>query len=287
MVRQIVSVAATAVTVVALASVARMADPPPAGTATGEWRFYSGDNGSKKYSPIDQINKDTVGRLKIAWRRPALSPDFAAANPQIRPTNNFRATPIMVNGVLYASNAVGLAEAFDPETGKTLWSQKAPPEGLRGSTANRGLAFWSSGNEARVLTYTNSFLYALDPKTGEPFHDFGAGGRVDLVEGLGPLARTYRWNSTPLVVRDVVVMGSSMADQDSASKKEGVPGDVRAYDVRTGKLRWTFKIVPRPGEEGNDTWEDDAWAFTGAGDVWALMGGGAGLAHAYLPTTSS
>src|SRR5215813_11624253 len=103
MVRQMLPVAATAITIAALASVAKMADaPPPTGTANGEWRFYSGDNGSKKYSPLDQINKDTVSRLKIAWRRPALNPEFATANPQIRPTNNFRATPIMLNGVLYA-----------------------------------------------------------------------------------------------------------------------------------------------------------------------------------------
>jgi len=287
MVRRILPVAATAITIAALASVAKMADaPPPAGTANGEWRFYSGDNGSKKYSPLDQINKDNVGRLKIAWRRPALSAEFAAANPQIRAGNNYRATPIMVNGVLYGSNAVGLAEAFEPETGKTLWTQRVPAEGLRGSSANRGVAYWSEGNEARLLTYTNSFLYALDPKTGEPYQNFGTGGRVDLVEGLGPLARSYRWNSTPLVVRDVVVMGSSMADQDSAAKKSGVPGDVRAYDVRTGKLRWTFKIVPRPGEEGNETWEDDAWAFTGAGNVWSLMSGDDELGYVYLPTTS-
>jgi glucose dehydrogenase len=286
MVRRLVLVAATAATIVSLASVARMADTPGPAAASGEWRYYSGDNGSQKYSPLDQINKDNVGRLKIAWRRPAMSAEFAAANPQIRPTNNYRATPIMVNGVLYASNAVGLAEAFDPESGHTIWSQKEPSEGVRGSTANRGLAYWSEGSEARLFTYTNNFLYALDPKTGEPLAGFGTGGRVDLVEGLGPLARTYRWNSTPLVVRDVVVMGSSMADQDSASKKEGVPGDVRAYDVRTGKLRWTFRIVPRPGEEGNETWEDDAWAFTGAGNVWSLMSGDDELGYVYLPTTS-
>src|SRR5262245_34848598 len=184
MMRHIVPVAATAAAVACLVTVARMAEAPPAGTANGEWRYYSGDNGSKKYSPLDQINKDNVGRLKVAWRRPALSADFVAANPEIKPTNNFRATPIMVNGVLYASNAVGLAEAFDPETGKTIWSQKVPPEGVRGSSANRGLAYWSEGTQARLLTYTNSFLYALDPKTGESFHDFGNGGRVDLVEGL-------------------------------------------------------------------------------------------------------
>jgi quinoprotein glucose dehydrogenase len=286
MVRRFVPGVATAATILALASVARMADAPPAGTASGEWRYYSGDNGSKKYSPLDQINKDNVGRLKIAWRRPALSAEFAASNPQLRVTNNYRATPIMVNGVLYASNAVGLAEAFDPETGKTLWTQKVPAEGVRGSTANRGLAYWSEGNEARLLTYTNSFLYALDPKTGEPFQNFGDGGKVDLAAGMGPLMRTYRWNSTPLVVRDVVVMGSAMADQDSATKKEGAPGDVRAFDVRTGKLRWTFRIVPRPGEEGNDTWEEDAWAYTGAGNVWSLMSGDDDLGYVYLPTTS-
>lgn len=194
----------------------------------GEWRYYAGDNGSTKYSPLDQINKSNVAQLKIAWRRPMLSPEFRAANPQVRPTNNYRATPIMVGGLLYASKGVGLAEAFDPATGKTVWSQAIPAEGLRGSTANRGLAYWSDGGESRLFTYINNYLYALNPKTGEPYKDFGDDGKVNLVDGLGPMATAYRWNSTPLVVRDVVVMGSSMTDQDSASKKEGVPGDVRA-----------------------------------------------------------
>src|SRR5689334_11692824 len=146
MMRRMVPVAATAVTVIVLAAVGHMAETPIlSGTANGEWRYYSGDNGSKKYSPLDQINKDNVARLKFAWRRPAFSAELAAANPQLKPANNYRATPIMVNGVLYASNAVGLAEAFDPETGNTVWTQKAPPEGLRGSSANRGLAYWSEG----------------------------------------------------------------------------------------------------------------------------------------------
>ena len=102
------------------------------------------------------------------------------------------------------------------------------------------------GNEARLLTYTNSFLYALDPKTGQPFRNFGDGGKVDLTAGMGPLMRTYRWNSTPLVVRDVVVMGSAMADQDSASKKEGAPGDVRGvYSYSAYSYSASFGL---PGE---------------------------------------
>jgi glucose dehydrogenase len=280
MVKSMIALAALGVSVLSV-----LVAGQSAGT-TGEWRYYSGSNGSTKYSSLDQINKANVSQLRVAWRRPSLSAEFLAANPQVRPTNNYRATPIMVGGVLYASSGVGLAEAFDPETGKTLWTQKVPPEGVRGSTANRGLAYWSEGSEARLITYTNGFMFALNPKTGAPYPDFGTGGRVDLKEGLGPLVLTYRWNSAPVVVGDVVVMGSAMADQDSASKKEGVPGDVRGYDVRTGRIRWTFRIIPRPGEEGNDTWEADSWAYTGAGNVWSLMSADDELGYVYLPTTS-
>ena len=166
---------------VLLASLSLRAADPPA----GDWRFYSGTNGSTKHSPLDQINRENVSRLRIAWRRPALSAEFASAHPQLRLSNNFRATPIMIGGVMYASNGVGLAEAFDPETGRTIWEQREPPEGLRGSTANRGLAYWSEGAEARLFTYTNNFLYALNPRTGQPVSGFGTGGRIDLSVGLG------------------------------------------------------------------------------------------------------
>jgi quinoprotein glucose dehydrogenase len=257
-------------------------------TPKGEWRYYSGDNGAKKYSPLDQINKDNVAKLHVAWRRPHIDPELLAGyqGQPLRLSNNFRSTPIMVNGVLYASNAVGLAEAFDPGTGKTIWLQKPGSEGIRGGASNRGVAYWSDASGGRILTHRNQYLYALDPRTGEPFAGFGDGGKVDLNVGLGPLYPMYRWGSTPLVVRDVVVMGSSMADQDSASRMEGEPGDVRAYDVRTGKLRWTIHVVPREGEPGTDSWDDESWRYTGAGNVWALMSADDELGYVYLPTTS-
>jgi quinoprotein glucose dehydrogenase len=253
--------------------------------ANGEWRYYSGDNGARKYSPLDQIGHDNVGQLRMAWRRPHLDASLLGGQPAPRISNNFRSTPLMVGGVMYASNAVGLVEAFDPGTGKTLWVQQPGPEGLIG-TSNRGVAFWGEGAEARIITHRNQRLYALNPKTGEPIATFGHGGSVDLNEGLGPLNKGYTWNAAPLVARDVIVMGSAMVDQDSATKVEGDPGNVRAFDVRTGKPRWTFHVVPQPGDPALKTWKGDAWRYTGAGNVWAPMSADDELGYVYLPTTS-
>jgi quinoprotein glucose dehydrogenase len=255
-------------------------------TTTGEWRHYSGDNGATKYSPLAQIDRTTVSRLAVAWRRPHLDASYRAIDPEVRTVNLFRSTPIMVRGVLFASNAVGLAEAFDPSTGKTIWVQRPGPGGMGGSS-NRGVAYWENGTDGRIITYQNRYLFALHAKTGAPVASFGDGGVVDLARDLGPRTKVYRWNSPPLVVGDVIVMGSAMVDQDSASKQEGEPGDVRAYDVRTGKLRWTFHVVPREDDAAAvATWEEGSWRYTGAGNVWAPMSADDELGYVYLPTTS-
>jgi quinoprotein glucose dehydrogenase len=262
----------------------------PQTTNNGEWRFYSGDNRATKYSSLDQINKNNVARLRVAWRHPQVDPALLAANPQLRLSNRYMTTPIMVGGVLYLTNGLGLAEAIDPGTGKTIWTQKplvAGPDGLPGGTITKGVAYWSQGTEARILTIRQQYLFALNPKTGEPYNDFGDSGKVDLKPGLGPLATAYRWGGVPLVVRDIVVVGASMLEQDSAPAKEGPPGDVRAYDVRTGKLRWTFHVIPREGEAGTETWENNAWSYTGAGNVWSMMSADDELGYVYLPTTGA
>jgi quinoprotein glucose dehydrogenase len=251
-----------------------------------EWRFYSGDNGATKYSPIDQINGSNVTRLRVAWRRPHVDPSLLSSGPATRLLNNFRSTPIMVDGVLYASNGVGLVEAFDPETGKTLWIQKPGRDALRGSS-NRGVAYWKDDSDERLITFRNHSLYALHPKTGAPIAAFGVNGVVDLSADLGPRSGGYRWNGVPLIVRDVIVMGSTMTEQDSATKREGAPGDVRAYDVRSGKLRWVFNVVPRDGDPAVETWENDSWKYTGAGNVWAPMSADEDLGLVYLPTSSA
>ena len=256
-----------------------------------EWQYYSGDNAATKYSPLDQINKSNVASLKIAWRRPQVDASLLKGE-SIRLLNNFRSTPIMVDGVLYASNGVGLAEAFDPETGQTIWVQQPGVDGagntdpLRGS-GNRGVAYWGAGADARIITFRGRYLYALNPRTGERISTFGQNGVVDLGADVGPRSTGYRWNSVPLIARDVIVMGSTMVDQDSATKIEGDPGDVRAYDVRSGKLRWTFHVVPRADDAAAiKTWVGDSWQYTGAGNVWSLMSADDELGYVYLPTTS-
>jgi glucose dehydrogenase len=251
----------------------------------GEWRYYAGDNASTKYSPLDQINRSNVSKLRVMWRRPQVEADFAAAHPRLRLSNNYRSTPIMVDGLLYATNAVGVAEAFDPETGKTVWRQKVSEDiagnpGLGG--ALRAVAYWRDGSDARIFTYLGRNLYALDPRTGETFPTFGDGGKVDLsVDGQ------YLWNAPPLVVRDVVVVGSSMPDQDSASKMSGPVGEVRAYDVRTGAHRWTFRVIAGEGDPATKTWDNESWRYVGAGNVWAPMSADDDLGYVYLPTTSA
>src|SRR5262249_2787561 len=146
---------------VALVSFAvRAADDP-----SSEWRFHSGDNGARKYSPLAQIDKDNVATLGIAWRRPHIDPAVAAIlPPNLRVPNNFRSTPLMVKGVMYASNGVGLAEAFDPETGRTLWVQKPGSDEVRPGS-NRGVAHWRPGADERLFTFRGHPLFALNPRT--------------------------------------------------------------------------------------------------------------------------
>ncbi len=257
------------------------------GAADGEWRVYGGDIGSTKYAPLDQIDKDNVADLRLAWERSAVDPSILAAAPDLSFGDRFTATPLMIDGVLYAPNAVGLVEAFDPGTGETIWVQhpmEEGPQAYRGAMT-RGVAYWkgeASGDE-RILVQRGQSLMALNPQTGEPYLDFGDNGRVDLTTGLAEGAR-YRWGGAPTVIRDVVVLGQSMSD--TFFTKEDIRGDVRAFDVRTGELRWVFHTIPQAGEFGTDTWADESWQFTGHAPVWSLFSADEELGYVYMPVTS-
>jgi quinoprotein glucose dehydrogenase len=263
-----------------------MAATPTAGQSgakNGEWRFYGGDSGSTKYSPLDQINKENVKDLRIAWR-------WKAQN--FGPTSelNMEATPLMVGGVLYTT--VGLRRdvvAIDAATGETLWMWRYD-EGVRGQMAprhnHRGVAYWTNGSgDDRIVYITPGYhLIALSAKTGHPIPDFGKGGVVDLYEGLdrpAPPDGLIGSSSPPIIVKDTVVVGAALL---AFSKTIGnIAAHVRGYDVRTGKRNWIFHTIPIPGEFGNETWEKDSWSYTGNTAVWTTMSADEELGYVYLP----
>jgi quinoprotein glucose dehydrogenase len=253
----------------------------------GEWRSYGSDLANTKYAPLDQINGTNVKNLRIAWRHPAIDPELKAAYPKLSVTNYYRATPLMIEGLLFVQNGLGLVEALEAATGRVVWAQEASTrgfEGLNEGRASRGIAYFRGDQDRRILTVRGDYLFALDAKTGKGFSDFGDNGKVDLRQGLNPRLSQFRWAGVPLVVKDVVVIGAPGLDYPS--RKEGTPGDVRGYDVRTGKLRWTFHVIPRPGEFGVGTWEDDSWKYTGSANLWSMMSADLDLGYVYLPLTS-
>ena len=263
--------------------------PPRAQPAAppGEWSHHGGDAASTKYSPLDQITAANVATLQIAWRRPAADPALVAKHAGLVVPANFRATPLKAGNLLFASNALGVAEAFDPATGKTAWAQPVAADDLSGAGASRNLAYWAGSGGARVFNVRGPHLYALDARTGAAIESFGVRGRVDLLAGLGAKATSFRWAAPgPLVVRDVVIIGGQ-GWTDSGTQHDLPPGDIRAYDVRTGRLRWTFHVVPRPGEPGIETWERESWKDTGSAKAWSLMSADETLGTVYVPLSSA
>jgi len=277
---------ATLVVVLATASMSAQQ-----GARGGEWPRYGADAGTTKYSPLDQIDKDNVSRLRIAWRRPAVDASLSARVPDFNYSGNFRATPLMIGGVLYSPNGVGLVEAFHPGTGKTIWIQEPfadeGPEGLRGDSS-RGVTYWAAGSDRRLFVVRGEHLIALDPASGKAVGSWGQGGRVALRPGLGPRATRYAWTGAAQVCNDVVIVGVGIGGSmsDRATRRQGVPGVVQAFDVRTGKPRWTFNPIPRPGEVGSETWEDDSWSYSGDANLWSLISADETAGLAYLPMTS-
>lgn len=259
--------------------------PPENAAVEGEWPAYGATIGSTKYSSLAQIDATNVNQLQVAWRRPALDNFYLQMNPQQNYSSNYIATPIMRDGIAYVPNGVGLVEAFDPGTGATIWVQEpfGGVEDLPGAVT-RGVAYWSDGEDARILVQRGTFLYALNAATGALYEDFGDDGRVDL-QLMPEEFERFRWGGVPMVVRDVVVIGQAMSD--SFDRKQAYRGDVHAFDVRTGELRWTFNVIPQEGQFGTDTWQDRSWAITGHAPVWALFSADEELGLVYMPISSS
>jgi quinoprotein glucose dehydrogenase len=252
-----------------------------------DWAYFGGDKAFTRYAPLDQITRDNVDDLRILWRRPAVDAALMESFPRLNVSDNLRATPILIDGVLYAPNGVGLVEAFHPATGETLWVQEpyAPTMEEASGRSSRGLDYWGEGAEGRLIAVRGSYLYALDPQDGRVLPDFGEGGRVNLVP---PSAQRFNWSSGPIVVNDVIVIGGTLdgAGDSGMSWRGSAAEDVRGFDVRSGRLLWTFHVVPREGEFGADTWGNESGRESGDLGSWCCLSADEELGYVYVPLTA-
>ena len=260
------------------------------GATSGEWRYFSGDSGGTRYSPLEQITRDNVKTLKVAWTWK--SDNFS--NPA--ETRN-QATPLMVNGTLYfPAGSHRSVVAIDAATGVTQWVWRIE-EGTRWEksprrNSGRGLAYWSDGHgDDRIYTITPGFqLVALEARTGRQIQSFGTGGIVDLFKELGvdfDPTGTIGNSSPPVVCRDVVVVGPALAEMSRPKSKRMTKADIMAFDVKTGKKRWSFHTVPRRGEEGAETWLNNSNDYTGNAGAWTTFTADQELGYVYLPVEAA
>jgi quinoprotein glucose dehydrogenase len=254
----------------------------------GEWPYWGGDRAFTRYSALDQITADNVGQLRVAWRQPGVDPSVKQAFPELRVSGNFRSTPLMIGGVLYAPNAIGLVRAMDPATGATRWEQKPFANTIEevSRPSPRGIEYWKNGNDERLILVRGEYLYAMDAKTGDYIRDFGEQGRVNL-HWDHQMAGLFSWTAGPIIANDVIIVaGATSGAGDGGVKREAAPEDVRGFDVRTGKLLWVFHVVPRPGEFGADTWGDGSNAYSGDLASWCCLSADEELGQVYIPLSA-
>ncbi len=264
------------------------------GATDGEWRYYGGDAGGTKYSPLDRINRENVGDLEVAWSWTTadapLQANELADDPAAAIAAYFQCTPLNVGNRLYVVTCLNQVAAIDAATGETVWVfdpktyQKGRPPQF--GYVSRSVAYWEDDGGARIFMATgHAELVALDAETGHAISSFGDGGRVDFMRGV-PRARlrTYGNSSGPAICRDTVIVGSNISD--GPTTKEAAPGRVMGFDARTGERKWVFNVIPQEGEYGVDTWQDESWTYSGGGNVWSLITADEALGYVYLPTTT-
>src|SRR5262245_14875332 len=266
--------------------------PAQPGTASGEWPMYTADLRGSKYSPLDQINAGNFSKLEVAWR-------FKTDNLGPRPENKLEGTPLMVKGTVYATGGTRRAVvALDGRTGEQKWVYSLD-EGERASRwaprqlSGRGVSYWTDGKgDERIYYVTIGYrLVALNAKTGQPVQSFGQNGILDLKQGV-IIGRDKQidlergeigLHSTPTVVGDVIIVGSSMFEGLGYLYSTNAKGLVRAFDIRTGKQIWRFNTIPMPGEFGNNTWENGSWEWSGNTGVWTQITADPEAGLVYLP----
>jgi quinoprotein glucose dehydrogenase len=263
-------------------------------TKNGDWTHYTADMRGTKYSPLDQINAGNFNKMEVAWR-------FKTDNLGTRPEFKLEGTPLAIKGILYVTAGTRRSVvALDGRTGELIWSHSYR-EGNRAAIAprqlsGRGVSYWTDGKgDERILYVTTGYrLIALNAKNGAMIPSFGEGGVVDLKKGavfgkgqqIDLETGEIGLHSTPTVVKDTIIVGSSFKEGMTVKTHNNTKGLVRAFDVKTGKLIWTFNTIPKPGEFGNDTWENESWATNGNTGVWTQITVDEEAGLAYLPVES-
>ncbi len=240
------------------------------------WQVYGGGWDGIRYSSLEQIHRGNVAQLRTAWIYDT-GDAFEGSEMQCN--------PIVIDGVLYGTSPKLRVFALDAATGQEIWS--FDPHGgklVTGKMRNRGLTYWEDGRDRRILVVVRQWLYALDAATGRPVETFGDGGRIDLREHLGrdPESLSVSATSPGVVYKDLFIIGSIVGESLPSA-----PGDIRAFDVRTGELRWSFHTIPHPGEFGYDTWPKDAWTYSGGANNWCGMALDVERGIVYAPTGSA
>jgi quinoprotein glucose dehydrogenase len=254
-----------------------------------EWPTHSADLAGSRYRPLDQINASNFNKLEIAWH-------FKTESIGNRPEFKLEGTPLMINGMLYATaGSRRAAVALDAATGELLWVH-GEHEGARGAAAprqlsGRGLAYWTDGKEERVLYVTPGYrLICLDAKTGGLVKSFGKDGVVDLKldddQTIALIDGEIGLQSAPVVAKDTIIIGAAFREGMTAKSMHNNKGYVRGFDVRTGKRLWTFHTIPMKGEPGYDTWEKGSAEYTGNTGVWTQVTVDEQLGLVYLPVES-
>jgi glucose dehydrogenase len=285
------SVLAIVAVVLVLGGQGRSQAPGQPSPKNGDWPHYTSDIRGTRYSPLDQINASNFNKLEVAWR-------FKTDNFGTFPEYKLEGTPLAIRGVLYTTAGTRRAVlALDGRTGEVIWVHSMR-EGKRAAVSprqlsGRGVSYWTDGRgDERVVYVTTGYrLVELNVKTGAPVASFGKDGVIDLkvgvVKGKGEQIDLETGeigvHSTPLVVKDVIVVGSAMREGATVSTHNNTKGVVRAFDARTGKELWKYTTIPKPGEFGNDTWEKESWATNGNVGVWTQITVDEELGLVYLP----
>ena len=236
-----------------------------------DWPVYGGSPDNIHYSSLTQINTRNVAQLEKVW------------SYDTEEKGGLETSPIVIDGILYAYTPTQKVIALDAATGKLIW-KFASPGGEVPARAERGLAFWRHGSDRRILAGVANYVYAIDAATGKSVPSFGDNGRIDLRDNLrgDPKSQSVSITSPGVIYKDLIILGDALPEQLPAP-----PGDIRAYDVRTGKLRWIFHTIPHPGEFGYDTWPKDAWTYSGAANNWCGMTVDTERGIVYAPTGSA